>query len=59
MALLLFGDNEDLRIPPSNQLEQLYRKRAGQGSIRINKRFRVCFRFENGNVYDVESIDYH
>lgn len=48
-----------LRIPPANQLEQLYRDRKGQWSIRINKQFRLCFRFENGNAFDVEIVDYH
>lgn len=49
----------DLRMPPSNMLERLSGDRIGQWSIRINKRFRVCFRFENGNAYDVEIVDYH
>ena len=49
----------DLRMPPSNMLERLSGDRVGQWSIRINKRFRVCFRFENGNAYDVEIVDYH
>ena len=49
----------DLRMPPSNQLEKLYRDRVGQWSIRINKQWRICFRFENGNAYDVEIVDYH
>ena len=49
----------DLRMPPSNQLEKLYRDRVGQWSIRINKQWRICFRFENGNAYDVEMVDYH
>jgi len=50
---------EDLRIPPSNRLEALLHDRAGQWSIRINERWRVCFRFENGEAYDVEIVDYH
>jgi proteic killer suppression protein len=44
-------DVDDLRQPPSNRL--------GQWSIRINDRWRVCFRFERGNARDVEIIDYH
>lgn len=48
-----------LRIPPGNQLERLSGNREGQWSIRINKQFRVCFRFENGNAFDVEIVDYH
>lgn len=49
----------DLRIPPNNRLELLKGDRAGQYSIRINDQWRVCFRFENGNAFDVEIIDYH
>ena len=50
---------EDLRFPPSNRLEALVRDRDGQWSIRINDQWRVCFRFENGDAYDVEIVDYH
>ena len=50
---------EDLRLPPSNRLEALSHDRAGQWSIRINDQWRVCFRFELGDAYDVEITDYH
>ena len=50
---------EDLRAPPANHLEQLKGSRAGEYSIRINRQWRVCFRFENGNAYDVQIEDYH
>jgi toxin HigB-1 len=50
---------EDLRIPPNNRLEQLKRGRAGQWSIRINDQWRSCFRFADGQAYDVEIVDYH
>ncbi len=50
---------EDLRLPPSNRLEVLRRDRIGQWSIRINDQWRVCFRFENGDAFDAEIIDYH
>lgn len=50
---------EDLRFPPSNRLEALVHDRARQWSIRINDQWRVCFRFENGDAYDVEIVDYH
>lgn len=50
---------EDLRLPPSNHLEPLKGNRTGQYSIRINNQWRVCFRFENGEVFDVEIVDYH
>jgi proteic killer suppression protein len=49
----------DLRIPPNNRLELLKGDRAGQYSIRINEQWRVCFRFEIGNAFDVEIVDYH
>ncbi|HEX7683165.1 MAG TPA: type II toxin-antitoxin system RelE/ParE family toxin [Trinickia sp.] len=49
----------DLRIPPGNCLESLVGNRAGQYSIRVNDRYRVCFRFECGDADDVEIVDYH
>ena len=50
---------EDLRLPPSNKLEALKGDRAGQHSIRINDQWRVCFRFHDGDAFDVEITDYH
>lgn len=50
---------DDLRVPPANRLEKLVGDREGQHSIRINKQFRVCFRWRNGDAYDVEIVDYH
>jgi proteic killer suppression protein len=50
---------EDLRVPPRNMLEKLGRDRKGQWSIRVNDQYRLCFRFEKGNAYDVEIVDYH
>lgn len=50
---------EDLRVPPGNRLEALRGNRKGQWSIRINDQWRLCFRFENGNAFDVEIADYH
>ena len=52
-------DVEDLRLPPSNQLESLSGDRKRQWSIRVNNQWRVCFRFEDGNAYDVDIVDYH
>ena len=49
----------DLRFPPSNHLEALKHDRKGQWSIRINDQWRVCFRFERGDAFDVEIADYH
>jgi len=50
---------DDLRMPPSNRLEPLRGDRAGQWSIRINDQWRVCFRFRDGDAFDVEIADYH
>lgn len=50
---------EDLRIPPGNRLEALKGDRRGQHSIRINDQFRVCFRWRDGDAYDVDITDYH
>ncbi len=50
---------KDLRNPPFNRLEKLSHDRIGQYSIRINSQWRICFRFENGNAYEVEIVDYH
>ena len=50
---------QDLRVPPSNRLEKLSGDRAGQHSIRINKQWRICFKWQNGNAHDVEIVDYH
>jgi proteic killer suppression protein len=52
-------DLASLRIPPSNQLEALRGDRQGQHSIRINKQWRVCFKWLDNNAYDVEIVDYH
>jgi len=52
-------DWEDLKIPPSNRFEQLQGNLKGFCSIRINDQFRVIFRFENSNAYDVYIDDYH
>ena len=49
----------DLQIPPANQLEALKGDRTGQYSIRINQQYRVCFEWLNGNVFNVEIVDYH
>ena len=49
----------DLRIPPGNRLEQLAGDRVGQHSIQINDQWRICFRWHEGDVYDVEIVDYH
>ena len=50
---------DDLRIPPSNHLEKLSGDREGQYSIRINNQYRICFREENNDYYELEIVDYH
>ena len=50
---------EELRVPPGNRLYKLSGDREGQWAIRINDQYRICFRFENGDAYDVEATDYH
>jgi toxin HigB-1 len=50
---------DDLRVPPGNRLELLKGDRQGCWSIRVNDQWRLCFRFEDGNAFDVEIVDYH
>lgn len=57
--LQVAGRLEDLRIPPGNRLESLAADRAGQYSIRINDRWRVCFRWVDPMAEDVGIVDYH
>ena len=49
----------ELRVPPSNRLEALKGSKKGQHSIRINDRYRICFKWINGNASEVEIVDYH
>ena len=50
---------DDLRVPPGNRLEKLKGDRAGQYSIRVNDKWRICFRWERGDAHAVEIVDYH
>ncbi len=50
---------KDLMIPPGNKLEMLKGNYRGMSSIRINNQWRIIFRWDNGNAYDVEIVDYH
>ena len=52
-------DLKDLKIPPSNRLEKLKGKRKDFYSIRINDQWRIVFRWENNNTYEIEILDYH
>ena len=50
---------EDLKVPPGNHLEALSGNRKGQCSIRVNRQFRICFVWKDGDAWDVEVVDYH
>jgi proteic killer suppression protein len=50
---------QDLKIPPNNRLEALKGDRLGFFSIRVNDQYRICFRWEGSDAYDVELVDYH
>jgi len=50
---------DNLGVPPGNQLEALRGTRAGQHSIRVNDKYRVCFEWRDGNAFEVEIVDYH
>ena len=52
-------DIKDLMIPPSNRLEKLKGNRKEFYSIRVNDQWRLIFKWENGNAFNVELIDYH
>lgn len=49
----------DLRVPPGNHLEKLIGNYAGFHSIRVNDKYRIVFRWNNGHAYDVDIVDYH
>ena len=49
----------DLRVPPGNRLHALTGDRKGQHSISVSDQWRICFRFVDGDAYDVEICDYH
>ena len=50
---------DDLRVPPGNRLEALKGDRSGQQSVRINDQWRICFRWQGTDAFDVEIVDYH
>ena len=49
----------DLRVPPGNRLHALKGDRAGQHAIAVSDQWRICFRFEDGDAFEVEFCDYH
>jgi len=49
----------DLRVPPGNRLEALKGDRKGQFSIRVDRQWRLCFRWSGNDAHDVELVDYH
>lgn len=60
LSIMAFAESlDDLRAPPSNRLEKLRGDRTGQHSIRINDRYRICFRWVDRAAQDVEIVDYH
>jgi len=50
---------DDLRLPPASRLESLSGNREGQYSIRINRQWRICFNWNDGDIEHVEITDYH
>ena len=50
---------DDLRVPAGNRLERLKDDQAGRYSVRINDQYRMTFRWEQGNAYEVRVEDYH
>ncbi|MEP2772516.1 MAG: type II toxin-antitoxin system RelE/ParE family toxin [Fulvivirga sp.] len=52
-------DLNDLKIPPANRLESLKGNLKGYFSIRINKQWRIIFKWNSGNCTDIKIIDYH
>jgi toxin HigB-1 len=53
------ASSNDLRVPPANRLEKLKGDRLGQHSIRINDQWRICFKWHDGDAFQVEIVDYH
>jgi len=53
------GELKDLRVPPGNRLEALKGKLKGYYAIRINDQWRLVFKWEDNNAFDVQIIDYH
>jgi len=50
-------NTDDLRVPPANRLEKLKGDRSGRWSIRVNDQWRICFRWSDGDAFEVEMVD--
>jgi toxin HigB-1 len=50
---------DDLKVPRGNRLHALEGDRKGQHAICVNDQWRICFRFQEGDAYDVQFCDYH
>lgn len=50
---------EDLKVPPGNRLHALRGDLRGLHAVRVNDQYRIVFRFEGGDVFDVRCTDYH
>lgn len=59
LALHAATQLRDMAVPPGNRLEALKSGRKGQHGIRVNDQWRICFRWREGNAYEVEIVDYH
>ena len=59
LAIHAATELRELTVPPGNLLEALKCNRKGQHSVRVNDQWRICFRWREGNAYDVEIVDYH
>jgi proteic killer suppression protein len=59
LALHAATELRQMAVPPGNRLEALKGGRKGQHSVRVNDRWRICFRWHEGNAYEVEMVDYH
>ncbi len=60
LLILDAADNlGDLQVPPGNRLEKLRGDRAGTYSVRVNQRWRICFRWTAAGPEHVEIVDYH
>jgi proteic killer suppression protein len=59
LALHAATELRHMAVPPGNRLEALKGGLTGQHSVRVNNQWRICFRWHDGNTYEVEIVDYH